>query len=122
MYKNLLLVLTLFFTACSKNIPNLNERNATAFSLVENKNLKNQIIQTSDFELFSFQTDLQKCENIDVYIEGDGLAWMTKNIKSSDPTPLNPITLKLMLKDDSKCKIYIARPCQYTNSQNCNTQ
>ena len=52
-----------------------------------------------------------------VYIEGDGRAWVTKTRPARDPTPRNPLALKLALKlalaDDSANVVYLARPCQY---------
>lgn len=113
------LILLILFSGCSRNIPTLNERKATALSLVKNKNLKEEIYYTNNFNLFSFQTNLEQCTNVNVYIEGDGLSWITRSRISSNPTPLNPIALKLMQVDNSKCKIYLARPCQYVDSKIC---
>jgi hypothetical protein len=120
MNKNLLLLCILFiFIGCSRNIPNLNERKATALSLIDYSMMKENLIYTSSFNFFTLQNNLEKCKNIKVYIEGDGLAWITRHKISSDPTPINPMGLNLMNTDTSKCKIYIARPCQYTKSDNC---
>jgi len=49
-----------------------------------------------------------------IYIEGDGRAWVSKNRPSLDPTPKNPVALKLAQLDNSENVIYLARPCQYT--------
>lgn len=49
-----------------------------------------------------------------VYIEGDGLAWRRPKQPSDDPTPTNPIGLRLALADPSRGPVaYLARPCQY---------
>ena len=48
-----------------------------------------------------------------VYIEGDGLAWEHRTRPSSDPTPIDPVGLKLALQDRSRYRLYLARPCQY---------
>ncbi|MEC5398572.1 alpha/beta hydrolase [Uliginosibacterium sp. H1] len=58
-----------------------------------------------------------------VYIEGDGLAWQTRNQPSDDPTPRKPMGLRLAAADRSANVIYLARPCQYTplgDSPYCN--
>ena len=55
-------------------------------------------------------------KTIDLYIEGDGLAWQTRTRISSNPTPINPVALKLMLKDNASCSVYLARPFQYVPS------
>jgi len=49
-----------------------------------------------------------------VYIEGDGLAWQSRHRVSMDPTPIDPIGLRLALADPSHATVvYLARPCQY---------
>lgn len=50
----------------------------------------------------------------DVYIEGDGLAWTGRTTKSPDPTPTDPVALRLAALDPGANVIYLARPCQYT--------
>jgi len=108
--------MAILFTGCFRDIPTPTERKSNLLSLVENKNYQVQIINTSNFNLFSIQDIQNNCKNIKVYIEGDGLAWKTRSVISNNPTPLNPTALKLMNVDKYQCKIYIARPCQYTNS------
>lgn len=48
-----------------------------------------------------------------VYIEGDGAAWRDRFSPPSDPTPGDPVALRLALKDTSTAVVYLARPCQY---------
>ncbi len=118
---NLIIFLFIFFAGCSRNIPTIEGRKNTLDKLVEKKETIQTNIKTSQFDLFSIQKISNDCKNssINIYIEGDGLSWITTSIVSDDPTPLNPLALKLMLVDNSKCKIYIARPCQYIKSKNC---
>jgi len=49
-----------------------------------------------------------------VYIEGDGLAWITPTMASDDPTPRKPVSLELALRhpDGHGIAAYLARPCQ----------
>lgn len=47
-----------------------------------------------------------------VYIEGDGLAWLDGGTPSFNPTPSDPVALKLALKQGEGAA-YIARPCQF---------
>ncbi|MGM0953595.1 MAG: alpha/beta hydrolase [Pseudomonadota bacterium] len=54
-----------------------------------------------------------------VYLEGDGLAWVTRSRPSTDPTPVEPIGLQLALADPQPQAVYLARPCQYITSSNC---
>ncbi len=53
-------------------------------------------------------------DRLHIYIEGDGQAWWNRHRVSRDPTPHNPIMLKLMMLDPAPA-IYIARPCYYMN-------
>ncbi len=50
-----------------------------------------------------------------IYIEGDGLAWISPSRPSSDPSPLHPLGLELALNHSRGAAAYLARPCQYTN-------
>lgn len=50
---------------------------------------------------------------LNVYIEGDGYAWIKRDRLSDDPTPKKPIALELAVRDPSPNLVYIARPCQY---------
>ena len=54
-------------------------------------------------------------EDLNIYLEGDGLAWVSRTEPSRDPTPDNPIGLRLAALDKAPNVIWIARPCQYTN-------
>lgn len=52
-----------------------------------------------------------------VYIEGDGFSWATRSRPSSDPTPKNPVGLRLAMADPSQAPVlYLARPCQYVEN------
>lgn len=51
-----------------------------------------------------------------VYIEGDGLAWLSASRPSPDPTPVHPLALHLALAQPEGTAIYLARPCQYPNT------
>jgi hypothetical protein len=56
-----------------------------------------------------------------IYIEGDGNSWKTKYKLSDNPTPKQPLALKLAIQDKHPHVIYLARPCQYLQapSKNC---
>jgi pimeloyl-ACP methyl ester carboxylesterase len=54
-----------------------------------------------------------------VYIEGDGRGFITRRRVSSDPTPRDPVALRMALADPSPAVIYIVRPCQYIMSAAC---
>lgn len=55
-----------------------------------------------------------------VYLEGDGLAYVGTRTVSADPTPSNPLALRLALAQpgtSGAMTAYVARPCQYSQSQ-----
>lgn len=54
-----------------------------------------------------------KNQVIHVYIEGDGHAWRSGGRPSVDPTPHNPVGLKLAVADPHSSVLYLARPCQF---------
>ncbi|BDQ34354.1 alpha/beta fold hydrolase [Pseudodesulfovibrio portus] len=56
------------------------------------------------------------------YIEGDGKAWLNRRRPSTDPTPAEATAFALAARDTGPAVAYLARPCQFTNSderRNC---
>nr|VFK78080.1 MAG: Alpha/beta hydrolase family protein [Candidatus Kentron sp. SD] len=77
---------------------------------------RKQRLSTEYFDLLSYvpNTPRPRREVLTVYIEGDGNAWLSTHRISSDPTPRNPIALKLALRHPrDRAAAYLARPCQY---------
>jgi pimeloyl-ACP methyl ester carboxylesterase len=60
----------------------------------------------------AWNSQAQGADVLTVYIEGDGLAWLTPTTTSTDPTPVNPVALKLAVRHDGPAA-YLARPCQF---------
>ncbi|MBF0166818.1 MAG: alpha/beta hydrolase [Alphaproteobacteria bacterium] len=50
---------------------------------------------------------------IRVYIEGDGFAYVNRWQPAIDPSPINPVALRLAAVDTSANIAWVARPCQY---------
>lgn len=115
-----LILIGFFFGSCASKIPSLESRIETVFNYAKNEGLKEEIIYTKKFDLFSLQKEDFSCKNLNIYIEGDGFAFVNKNTISSNPTPINSTIQKLMATDKTSCKIYLARPCQYYSNQSCN--
>jgi hypothetical protein len=118
--KQIFIILTLLFTflGCSKDIPTSQERLHVAHTIAKQNTLHVKVFKTKKFDIYA-QYNKLTCKDIHVYIEGDGLSWITSSTISDNPTPLNPLALKLMVQDDFTCKIYLARPCQYTQNLTC---
>jgi pimeloyl-ACP methyl ester carboxylesterase len=60
---------------------------------------------------------------VHIYLEGDGTPHRRKHIASHDPTPRNPLMLRLMALDSGPA-IYLGRPCYYgwSESVNCSAE
>lgn len=56
-----------------------------------------------------------------VYLEGDGLPWVNRNIKAQDPTPRDALMLRLMAIDTTP-SLYLGRPCYFGHAEDagCN--
>ncbi len=102
-------------------IPNLPERVSTANQIAQNKGWQSSLITTSTFNLQAYTKPLNSligADQLTIYIEGDGHAWNNRETPSEDPTPIDPITLRLATQDPSKAVAYIGRPCQYGKASN----
>ena len=102
----ILLFTVLFLTACATN-------NVAPVAFTKHE------IQASSFLLTSYERVRAQNSVANVYIEGDGRAWLNKRRASLDPTPKNPLALKLAEIDPATNVIYLARPCQYSRGAGC---
>lgn len=94
------------------------DRDSTADALAGGAGMTRALIATDDFVLTSFSRITDPGAPVTVYIEGDGLAWLSRTEVSLDPTPRNPVGLRLAALDRSANVLYLARPCQYTPPKN----
>lgn len=85
-----------------------------ADSLASQAGLKKQEVQTGYFLLTSYLRITDPTKPLRIYIEGDGLAWLTATDISPNPTPHTATGLLLATRDPAENVIYLARPCQYT--------
>jgi pimeloyl-ACP methyl ester carboxylesterase len=88
--------------------------NKQADALAQPAGLKRVLVKTNPFVLTAYTRLSSTSGPIDVYIEGDGLAWLSQNRPSRNPTPRQALGLSLAAKDKSANVIYLARPCQFT--------
>lgn len=93
-------------------------KNATN-KIINEAGFSTKILQTSPYKLFSADKHLGSMEDkMTIVIEGDGYAWVNRYTLSDNPTPTNPIGLKIASSIE-KPTIYLARPCQYISDDNC---
>lgn len=75
------------------------------------------VVEAGGFELTAFKRIEPGAKLLVVYIEGDGRAWHSKRLPSTDPTPDHPIALQLAATDPAATILYLARPCQFLTPQ-----
>ncbi len=70
-------------------------------------------VQAGDFVLTVLHRQRTAAPLLVVYVEGDGRAFLGRRRVSADPTPADPLALRLALRDERDAVAWIARPCQY---------
>lgn len=104
----------ILLSACSSTLWTSDIQLANTIS--EPARLTSNTYKAGQFILHSRERFDKPGEDLSIYIEGDGLAWVSRTEPSRDPTPDNPIGLRLAAIDKATNVIWIARPCQYTNA------
>jgi len=113
----------IFLNGCSKF--SLSTRIETAQEISQTRAWQAQTIHTdSDFDLIAFAPGVVRhAETLVIYIEGDGFAWRSRRTPSPNPTPLNPVGLRLAIDhkaQEGEQVVYLARPCQYIDFKSQN--
>lgn len=113
-----LLGLCALLVACESVTDVLSERDQIADRIAESGGLTKFFVKTGKFELAGYQRFSDPADPVvSVFIEGDGLAFLSANVASRDPTPRDPVSLRLAAKDPAANVSYLARPCQYVNAK-----
>jgi pimeloyl-ACP methyl ester carboxylesterase len=108
-----LLLLSVLVSGCAAFDPVGNAR-----SLATEAGWRETHLDGSRFILVAFHSPaVDRAETIHVYIEGDGRAWRSRLVPSSDPTPRDPIGLRLALADPAPAVLYLGRACQYVRGE-----
>jgi dienelactone hydrolase len=119
----LTILVLLFWQVGCANLPTVAERQISADRLAAQHRWQKLTLATSSFAMQAYMPAMvSNDEALTVYFEGDGLAWRTRSQPSDDPTPVNPVGLRLALAQPEGNAVYLARPCQYTRSQDENCQ
>ena len=112
MSKLLILLICVYLSGCALQTsvisPEVRIRQAAA--LAKTAGWRERTIHTTRFTLKTYGTPTVKKTNthtLTIYIEGDGLAWLSEETPSANPTPM-------ALHDKKNAPIaYLARPCQF---------
>lgn len=86
-----------------------------ASQLAKNGHLKKSTLVANGFVLTAYSRLTKPEQAINIYIEGDGLAWLSRHQLSADPTPRNALALALAALDPTANVVYLARPCQFND-------
>ncbi|MBF0195917.1 MAG: alpha/beta hydrolase [Magnetococcales bacterium] len=100
------------------------DRRELARDVASDGGFQSEIIKTVHFDLQSYYRFNNTKKVVTIYLEGDGFAWMNRHTLSKDPTPRNPVALRLATIDPAANVAYIGRPCQYVQKsqrRNCNS-
>lgn len=124
MRRFLLIAAVLALSACSVLSPD--ERTQSARALAQQRGWQAQPIASGRFVMLSLHPapSGQAVDELAVFIEGDGLAWRDASTPSTDPTPRQPVALRLALAETQRTPAYLGRPCQYDPAgtpQRCRT-
>ena len=94
--------------------PTGGERRAAAEAKAASQGWQALTIPAGPFSLAAWAPlAVKEDDELTVYIEGDGLAWLARDVPSPDPTPISHLGLALALAQPSGNAVYLARPCQY---------
>ena len=112
-----ILLVALFLLGCA-SIPPPEARRQHAVQLAAAQGWRGLSIQVPGFALQAFVPSREfRAETLVVYLEGDGLAWISGATPSADPTPRDPLALRLALAHPGGQAVYLGRPCQYGDAE-----
>jgi hypothetical protein len=106
------------FVGCAGGLPVL-DRHGVADRIAETVGFRTETVQTRPFMLVTRHRLLAPGQPLSIYIEGDGQAWLSRRRLSRNPTPTDPIALRLSVIDPAPNVVYLARPCQYVDDLSC---
>jgi pimeloyl-ACP methyl ester carboxylesterase len=115
--RRLAVLLCLAVAACTS----LSDRQALAPRLTHEAGWSFETLTGGPFAMAAAIAPLKASPTLVVYLEGDGLAYVDPSRPAHDPTPRDPIALRLALAhpDRSVNVAWLGRPCQYGTSPRC---
>ena len=115
--KNILLLgFMLMLAGCLGTTSSVDQRKQEAKLIAASGNLHGEYFTKNKFPILTYSAFRNKKPVAVVYLEGDGFAYLTRAQASRDPTPRNPVALKLAALDQTRNVIWIGRPCQYAEA------
>jgi len=99
------LLAALIVTGCAASI----ER---AETIAARSGLARQVVEGAGFRHLVYETAAAAAGPLWIYIDGDGVPWLTEFVPARDPTPRIPVALA-MLARGPRPAAYIGRPCYF---------
>lgn len=100
------------------SVPSPQQRQESAEELARQHDWRPIKISAGQFTLVAYvPRNVPHTKLLTIYMEGDGLAWISRSQPSTDPTPIHPVGLQLALRQPRGVAVYLARPCQYVEGQ-----
>ena len=112
----IIILASIILSGCA-TIPILANRYNDADQIAQDAGFQRSYIKSGNFTLTVYTRIGKTQEPATIYIEGDGLAYLNRSRISMDPTPTNPVALKLATLDPSQNVAYIARPGQFCRGE-----
>jgi predicted esterase len=107
------LVLICLLSACNRL--DLTKRLTTADDFAKSNGFRKEFVQADGFSFTAYSKVNDPKQPYNIYIEGDGLAFLNRYTVSDNPTPTKLMLFKLASLDKRPNVIYLARPCQFTS-------
>ncbi|QKE63680.1 dienelactone hydrolase family protein [Aquipseudomonas campi] len=115
---HLLPLFGLALLAACASFPSPDERRQQAAALAQGQHWQSLELQAGAFRLQAYVPRAASAsEELTIYLEGDGFAWLNARQPSPDPTPLDPLALRLALAQPDGHAAYLGRPCQYLDGE-----
>ncbi|MDD4954679.1 MAG: alpha/beta hydrolase [Candidatus Omnitrophica bacterium] len=116
-----ILILLLLPLLCSCiGVATLVDRDLSFHKIAKTAKFKKTYLKTKYFTLAACYRFDKPGEPVNIYIEGDGNAWVSRARLSNNPTPRVPLVLKLAGIDTNANVAYLARPGQYLEQKKIN--
>ncbi|MBU0969098.1 MAG: alpha/beta hydrolase [Proteobacteria bacterium] len=117
-----ILIIFLMISGCTSGADRVARQDP--IPMIQKKGWEAVTFKTDNFDISGFKPGLwQQIKILTIYIEGDGLAWLSRSRVSSDPTPIYPMGLALALAHPRAGQaLYLARPFQFGQKRNINRQ
>lgn len=122
MFKRLCGLFLMLLAGGCATVPDVHERAATAATLAAAQGWQAVDINAPPFLLLAYRpAHASHSRILTIYIEGDGLAWLSGATPSADPTPRSPVALQLALAHHRRLPVssvaWLGRPCQYVHAE-----